>query len=55
MTTTPVTIEASGVRAPDASFSELADRLVDTGMPWNTPAPRLRHALGDHLLVDSMR
>ena len=40
-TTTPVTIDAIGVRAPDESFSELADRLVDTGMPWNTPAPTL--------------
>ena len=36
-----MTIEASGVRAPDESFNELADRLVDTGMPWNTPAPTL--------------
>ena len=31
--------EATGVLAPADSFSELADRLVDTGMPWNTPAP----------------
>ena len=35
----PVTSEATGVRAPADSFSELADRLVDTGIPWNTPAP----------------
>ena len=34
----PVTSEASGVRAPADSFSELAERLVETGMPWNTPA-----------------
>ena len=34
-----MTSEASGVRAPADSFSELADRLVDTGMPWKTPAP----------------
>ncbi len=40
-TTTPVTIDAIGVRAPEVSFSELADRLVDTGMPWNSPAPAL--------------
>ncbi len=25
------------VRAPAASLSELADRLVDTGIPWKTP------------------
>ena len=37
----PVTSEAIGVRAPDESLSELADRLVDTGIPWNTPDPRL--------------
>ena len=35
----PVTSEAIGVRAPEDSLSELADRLVETGMPWNTPAP----------------
>jgi hypothetical protein len=35
----PVTSEAIGERAPEVSLSELADRLVDTGMPWNTPAP----------------
>lgn len=34
-----MTSEATGVRAPADSFSELADRLVDTGMPWKTPAP----------------
>ena len=33
--------DATGVRAPADSFSELAERLVDTGMPWNTPAPML--------------
>ena len=38
-TRAPVTSEATGVRAPAASFSELAERLVDTGMPWKTPAP----------------
>jgi hypothetical protein len=26
-------------RAPLCSLSELADRLVETGMPWNSPAP----------------
>ena len=33
----PVTSEASGVRAPADSLSELADRLVETGIPWKTP------------------
>ena len=27
------------MRAPEDSLSELADRLVETGIPWNTPAP----------------
>ena len=27
------------MRAPADSLSELAERLVETGMPWNTPAP----------------
>ena len=31
--------DATGVRAPADSFSELAERLVETGIPWNTPAP----------------
>ena len=38
-TTTPDVSEARPVRAPEWSFSELADRLVETGIPWNTPAP----------------
>ena len=37
----PVVSDATGVRAPAASFNELADRLVETGIPWNTPAPTL--------------
>ena len=37
----PVANEASGVLAPDASLSELADRLVETGIPCNTPEPTL--------------
>ena len=24
---------------PEWSFNELAERLVDTGIPWNSPAP----------------
>ena len=35
----PVTSDATCVRAPADSFSELAERLVDTGIPWNRPAP----------------
>ena len=38
-TTTPVVRDASPVRAPEWSFSELADRLVETGIPSNRPAP----------------
>ena len=37
---TPVVSDASGVLAPDSSLSELADRLVETGIPWSTPDPR---------------
>ena len=40
-TVTPEVSDASPVRAPEWSLSELADRLVDTGMPWKTPAPML--------------
>ena len=32
-TRAPVASEASGVRAPEDSLSELADRLVETGIP----------------------
>ncbi len=38
-TSAPVTSDASGVLAPADSFRELAERLVETGMPWKTPAP----------------
>ena len=40
-TTPPVTIDAICVRAPAASLSELAERLVDTGIPWKNPAVTL--------------
>ncbi len=33
----PVASDAIGLRAPAASLSELADRLVETGIPWKTP------------------
>ena len=38
-TITPEVIEARPVRAPLWSFNELADRLVDTGIPCTRPAP----------------
>ena len=38
-TITPMASDASPVRAPEWSFSELADRLVETGIPSNRPAP----------------
>ena len=38
-TSPPVISEDICVRAPDDSLSELADKLVDTGIPWNRPAP----------------
>jgi hypothetical protein len=36
---TPEVSEARPVRAPVWSFKELADKLVETGIPWNNPAP----------------
>ena len=41
---TPEVSEASPVRAPEWSLSELADRLVETGIPWSSPAPVLATA-----------
>ena len=40
-TVTPDVSEARPVRAPEWSFSELAERLVETGIPWSRPAPVL--------------
>ena len=40
-TMTPEVSDARPVRAPEWSLRELADRLVDTGMPWKRPAPTL--------------
>ena len=40
-TVTPDVSDARPVRAPDRSFSEVAERLVETGIPWRTPAPML--------------
>ena len=39
MTAAPVVSVATCDFAPALSFSELAERLVDTGIPWNSPAP----------------
>jgi hypothetical protein len=47
--------EASGVRAPDDSLSELAERLVETGMPWNTPAPTFAMPCASDSWLTSMR
>ena len=44
--------DATCVRAPADSFSELAERLVETGMPWNTPAPTFAIPCATRLLVD---
>ncbi len=44
-TVNPVVREARPDRAPEWSFSELAERLVVTGMPWNTPAPAFATAI----------
>ena len=40
-TITPEVSDARPLRAPERSFRELADRLVETGIPWNSPAPTL--------------
>ena len=36
---TPDVRDARPVRAPERSLSELADRLVETGIPLRSPAP----------------
>ena len=38
-TVSPDVIDARPVLAPEWSLSELAERLVDTGIPWKSPAP----------------
>ncbi len=37
ITVTPEVSDATPVFAPEWSLSELADRLVETGIPWKTP------------------
>jgi hypothetical protein len=54
-TSPPVTSEATGVRAPAESFSELAERLVDTGIPWRTPAPMFATPCATDSWLTSMR
>ena len=54
-TSAPVVSEATGVRAPADSFSELADRLVDTGIPWKTPAPTFAMPCATDSWLTSMR
>ena len=51
-TVTPEVSDARPVLAPEWSLSELADRLVETGMPWNSPGAGVGERLGDRLLVD---
>jgi hypothetical protein len=41
MTTPPVMSDETSVRAPADSLSELAERLVVTGIPCSTQAPTL--------------
>ena len=55
ITRPPVISDATGVRAPADSFSELAERLVDTGIPWNTPAPTLAIPWATDSWLTSMR
>ena len=54
-TRAPVTSEATGVLAPADSLSELAERLVDTGIPWNTPAPTFAMPCATNSWSTSMR
>ena len=54
-TSPPVASEASGVRAPADSLSELADRLVETGIPWKTPAATLAIPWATDSWLTSMR
>ena len=43
------------LRAPAASLSELADRLVETGIPWNTPEATLAIPCATDSWLTSMR
>ena len=54
-TSAPVTSDAIGVRAPADSLSELADRLVETGIPRNAPAARFAMPCATDSWLTSMR
>ena len=47
--------DAIGVLAPADSFSELAERLVETGMPWKAPDAHVRHSCATDSWFTSMR
>ena len=47
--------EDTCVRAPADSLSELAERLVETGIPWNSPAPTLAIPCATDSWLTSMR
>ena len=55
ITNPPVASDAIGLRAPDDSLSELAERLVETGMPWNTPEAALAIPCATDSWLTSMR
>ena len=55
ITSPPVTSDAIGVRAPADSLSELADRLVETGIPWKTPEAALAMPCATDSWLTSMR
>ena len=55
ITNPPVASEAIALRAPAASLSELADRLVETGIPWKTPAAAFAMPCATDSWLTSMR
>ena len=55
ITNPPVASEAIGLRAPADSLSELADRLVETGIPWKTPEAALAMPCATDSWLMSMR
>ena len=54
-TRVPVMSDATGVLAPADSFSELAERLVETGIPWSAPAPTFAMPCATDSWFTSMR
>ena len=55
ITKPPVARDAIALRAPAASLSELAERLVETGIPWNTPEAALAIPCATDSWLTSMR